>query len=101
MKFHFTRVLAGLLSINSVLARADIPPSPLVTPKSKVRSVGESVDPGASITPGKAGDPTVRYVTHVVLFEYRMWSSTEGKPLEAKLIAFEDLKAALAKKAGS
>ena len=33
----------------------------------------------------------MRYVTHIILHEYRMWSNTEGKPLEAKLIAFEDL----------
>jgi hypothetical protein len=33
----------------------------------------------------------VRYTTHVVLSESRIWTSAEGKPLEAKLLAFEDL----------
>jgi hypothetical protein len=33
----------------------------------------------------------VRRVTHIVLYEYRIWTNTEGKPLDAKLLAFEDL----------
>jgi hypothetical protein len=84
-------ILSGWLGICSCLAQTEIPPNPIITPKSKSRSVGGSVNPGALIDPGKSDQPTVRYVTHVVLFDYRMWSSAEGKPLEAKLIAFEDL----------
>lgn len=55
----------------------------------KTRSAGGSLNPGATLNPPKP--PVARYVTHIVLYEYRMWSSSDGKPLEAKLIAFEDL----------
>lgn len=91
MKFHAACILCGLLSTSPGFAQTDIPPNPMVNPKSKVRSVGGSVNPGAIIESGKSDQPTLRYVTHIVLFENRMWSSVDGKPLEAKLIAFEDL----------
>ena len=82
--FLITMLFAGPLA-----AQMDIPSNPMVGPKGfKTRSTGGSADTGATVKPSK--NP-VRHVTHIVLFEYRMWSSTEGKPLEAKLLAFEDL----------
>lgn len=71
-------------------AQAGIPMNPMIHPKKlPSRSIGGSTDPGVKADPPKP--QKVRQITHIVLYEYRMWSNTEGKPLEAKLIAFEDL----------
>lgn len=69
----------------------DVPYNPTVDPKGyRTRSAGGNIDPGAKIVqPPKQAN--VRYVTHVVLYDTRIWTSAQGKPLEAKLIAFEDL----------
>lgn len=92
MKIPRVPVFLVLLGVMPVLAQVDIPPNPTVSPKKfKTREVGGGVSPGASVDPGKPATPNLRYVTHIVLCDYRMWSNTEGKPLEAKLIAFEDL----------
>lgn len=92
MKIPRVPVFLALLGISQALAQVDIPPNPTVSPKKfKTRAVGGGVNPGVSVDPGKPATPNVRYVTHVVLCDYRMWTNTEGKPLEAKLIAFEDL----------
>lgn len=80
-------VLAALLPLQA--QQADIPGNPMVEPKGfKTRAVGSGTNTGATIE--KVEKP-VRHVSYIVLFEYRMWQSTEGKPLEAKLLAFEDL----------
>ena len=72
------------------LAQAGIPMNPMYHPKKlPTRSVGGNTDAGATTEPPQ--QQKVRQITHIVLYEYRMWSNTEGKPLEAKLIAFEDL----------
>ena len=82
----------GLLGLYPVSAQFDIPGNPMVAPKkSSMRPVGGGVNTGAVVEPGKTAVPKVRYTTHIVLYDYRMWSNTEGKPLEAGLIAFEDL----------
>jgi hypothetical protein len=92
MKIPRVPVFLVLLGVTQALAQVDIPANPMVTPKKfKTRSVGGGVNPGATVDPGPSANPNVRYVTHIVLCDYRMWTSTEGKPLEAKLIAFEDL----------
>lgn len=85
-------LLLAILGIQPVMAQMNIPGvTPAHPGKFKTRAVGSSVDPGASVTQVEKANPNVRYVTHIILYEYRMWSSAEGKPLEAKLIAFEDL----------
>ena len=92
MQIPRVTVFLALLGITSLLAQAEIPANPLVTPKKfKTRAVGGGVDRGATVDSGKPLNPSVRYVTHIVLSESRMWTNTEGKPLEAKLIAYEDL----------
>lgn len=84
--------LFGYFGLSIAWAQRDVPPNPMVTSgKFKTRSTGGGVDSGASLDQSKTAETKVRYITHIVLFEYRMWTSTEGKPLEAKLIAFEDL----------
>ena len=91
MKVACMLAVVGLLCLPSVRAQDGFPGNPTVAPKkTATRSIGGGVNPGASID-SATRNPTVRYVTHIVLYEYRMWTNTEGKPLEAKLIAFEDL----------
>jgi hypothetical protein len=36
-------------------------------------------------------NPKARYVTYAVLSVSRIWTSTEGKTIQGKLIAFEDM----------
>lgn len=85
--------LLGIILASSLLAQVEIPANPIVKPgKSAARSIGGGTDPGVSIVPAK---PDQRYVTHIVLSESRLWTSSDGKPLEAKLIAFEDLVASV------
>lgn len=55
------------------------------------------MNPGVSVDTTKSQTSNVRYVTHIVLYQNRFWTSAEGKPLEAKLIAFEDLVAEVPK----
>lgn len=89
MKIPRASVVFLLLPMQPLAAQRDVPDNPMVHPKGfKTRAVGGSTDPGATINAKAA---PVRHVTHIVLFDYRMWSSTEGKPLEGKLLAFEDL----------
>ena len=92
MKFPCMLALVGLLGLPSVWAQDSFPGNPIVAPgKVATRPIGGSVNPGASIDSATTRNPNARYVTHIVLFENRMWTNTEGKPLEAKLLAFEDL----------
>jgi hypothetical protein len=92
MKCRCILAVVGLLCVPSVRAQTGIPGNPTVAPgKSAARSIGGSVNPGASVDSTTPKNPNVRYVTHMVLYENRIWTNTEGKPLEAKLIAFEDL----------
>ncbi len=76
----------------SVMAQMDVPGNPMVTPKKfKTRAVGGGVNTGATVDPATSSNTMIRYVSHIVLFDFRIWTSHEGKPLQAKLIAFEDL----------
>lgn len=92
MKFLLMTALLGTLGVSPLIAQLEVPGNPMVSPKKVItRPIGGSVSPGAFVEPGKSETPKVRYVTHVVLYQNRMWSNTEGRPLEASLIAFEDL----------
>jgi len=83
--------LAALLCISSLSAQTDFPSNPTVGPKKyTTRKTGGGVDPGAAIESQTTENPNVRYVTHIVLYQNRWWTNTEGKLVEAKLIAFED-----------
>jgi len=85
-------LLLGCMGFPAVLAQIDLPPNPTITPgKFKTRSIGGGVDSGATVDSSKTGNAKLRFVTHIVLIDSRVWTCTEGKPLEAKLIAFEDL----------
>lgn len=87
-----TLVLPALAMAGTLLAQVEIPPNPTVLPrKFPTRKVGGGVDPGASLGGSQSPAPLVKNVTHIVLHPSRLWTSVDGKPLEAKLIAFEDL----------
>jgi hypothetical protein len=82
----------GWIAMATAMGQMDIPRNPMATPTAfDTRAVGGSVNTGATVDPEKAPSPISRYVTYIVLYDYRMWTSAEGKPLQAKLIAFEDL----------
>jgi len=92
MKFPRVPVVLALLGVSPAWGQVDFPGNPTVQPrKFTTRQVGGGVNPGATVDTGNAAVSNVRYVTHIVLCDTRIWTSTEGKPLEAKLIAFEDL----------
>ena len=55
------------------------------------RPLGNTASAGATIEQVRPEDSKTRYVTHLVLSEVRQWTSSDGKPLVGKLIAFEDL----------
>lgn len=63
-----------------------IPPMP---GKTDTRPIGGGSSPGVEVLPKEV--PKVRYTTHITLSVSRLWTSTDGKLLEGKLIAFEDL----------
>lgn len=56
------------------------------------RPIGDSGGTGqVEVIPKDAAMPKKRTITYMVLAESRPWTSSEGKVLEAKLIAFEDV----------
>ncbi len=82
------------LALAGVLTAQDIPHNPLL-PKGPQRPItrptGGGTDSGVTIGP-KGNQPAKnRYVTHVVLSESRIWQSADGKTLDGKLLAFEDV----------
>jgi hypothetical protein len=80
--------LAGLLAVGGVSAQIVVPPMPkkLIT-----RPIGGGTTGGVEVAPHDGATETkVRYTTRIVLSDERQWTSSEGKPLFAKLIAFDD-----------
>lgn len=89
MKKPVVLLIYGVLLGLPALAQRDVPPPPGV--KIKPRSIDRSGQGGVELVPKNDGGQVVRYTTHIILSESRIWTSAEGKPLEAKLLAFEDL----------
>lgn len=85
MKVSYIVFLSPFLASFGV-AQVVIPPNP---GKSEKRSIGGNGSGAVEVVPKK--DPKVRYTTHIVLSVSRIWTSGDGKLLEGKLIAFEDL----------
>lgn len=82
-------VLTGFLLTCGGSAQVVVPASPK---KFVTRPIGGGSTGGVEVLPqGGTESQQVRYTTRVVLAESRPWTSTDGKTLEAKLIAFEDL----------
>lgn len=82
-------LLSLLLIAPPAVAQVVAPASPK---KFVPRPIGDDSTGGVEVIP-KEGNATkkVRYTTHIVLSTERIWTSTEGKLLEGKLIAFEDM----------
>jgi hypothetical protein len=56
------------------------------------RPTGGASTGGVEVLPKDGGAPkTARYITHIVLSTNRFWTSSDGKLVEGKLIAFEDM----------
>jgi hypothetical protein len=89
MRFTMKPWFPGFLlfaAVSAASAQVVIPPMP---GKTDTRPIGGGSSPGVEVIPKE--NPKVRYTTHIVLSVSRMWTSTDGKLLEGKLIAFEDL----------
>ncbi len=72
-----------------VSAQIVVPASPK---KFTTRPIGGGTSGGVDVLPKDgAADKKARYVTHIVLSVSRIWTSTDNKTLEGKLIAFEDM----------
>ena len=86
MKGLLIAALLGFLVISFASAQV----TPAHPKKFTTRSIGER---GASTSEILAPpeDPKVRHVTYFVLTDFRQWTSSDGKPLSGRLIAFEDL----------
>jgi hypothetical protein len=56
------------------------------------RDIGGGTSGGVEVLPKEGGaSQTVRYITHIVLSANRFWTNPEGKIVEGKLIAFEEM----------
>lgn len=89
MKFFITLGCLGIALTGTVNAQIVTPASPK---NFKPRPIGGNTGGGhVEVIPKEGGVPKKRTITYMVLSESRPWTSTEGKVLEAKLIAFEDI----------
>jgi len=79
--------MIGLLLVCGISAQGVTPTAPkrMIT-----RPTGGGSSGGISVVDPPA-DSKVRHTTHIVLAESRQWTSTDGKTLQAKLLAFEDI----------
>ena len=78
----------SLIIVSTTLAQV-VPTTP-----TKFETKGVGINTGTAtvgITPQPKPPTVVRTTTYFSLSDARQWTSTDGKPLLAKLIAFEDL----------
>ena len=88
MKTPIIGILAGLLLASGGFSQV-VPSAPK---KFVTRPIGGGTSGGVEVIPrGGAESQKVKYTTHIVLSVSRLWTSTDGKLLEGKLIAFEDM----------
>lgn len=86
----------SLLALSALLVQAQslpLPPNPLRPfPNKENRDFNKNSDIQPNVGPARTNDEKVtRYVSQLSLSELRSWTSSDGKVIEAKLIAFEDL----------
>lgn len=84
--------IVSLLLISSIVAFAQLRlPSGVSGTGARSINGGNSVSPG--IAPARTNDQKItQYVSRLSLSEMRSWTSVDGKVIDAKLIAFEDLR---------
>ena len=88
MKTPIIGILAGLLLASGSFSQV-VPSSPK---KFTTRPIGGGTSGGVEVIPKDGGgSQKVKHITHIVLSDSRLWTSTDGKLLEGKLIAFEDM----------
>jgi hypothetical protein len=91
MKKRMIGLFAGWAMVGCAAAQMVLPGG---TKNPGNRSIGGSVnggvDGGATIN-RKESQPAKRYTTHIVLSESRIWRNADGRTLEGKLLAFEDV----------
>ena len=84
--------IIAIFVTGAVIAHAQVPIAPLSPKAFENRGAGGSTGVAPSVDPASGKKPkTVRYISQVALSEPRAWTSTDGKKIEAALIAFEDL----------
>jgi hypothetical protein len=89
MKTSTLAIMAGWITLLAADAQVDIPPPPGT--KLKPRQVGGLGGGGVEVNPSERPESPVKYITYLTLSVSRIWQSNDGKTLEGKLIAFEDL----------
>jgi hypothetical protein len=78
-----------LLGTATAMAQVVIPATPKNFTKRIEGSGGASIGPGLAPSTPKP-PPVVRTTLYYTLSDSRQWTSTDGKPLLAKLVAFEE-----------
>lgn len=92
MKSAATGLLIAFIAASGASAQVVVPASPKKFVTRPIEGGGGASIGGVEVLPKDgAKDQKVRVVTHIVLSTSRLWTSTEGKLLEGKLIAFEDM----------
>lgn len=86
-------LLLQFLGVMAVSAQFPVAPGTGgLPPSSDRRNFDKAQEVQPSIAPTNTKDEKItRYISQLSLTEIRQWTSTEGKVIEAKLIAFEDL----------
>lgn len=92
MKIAPLGLLMGFIVACGASAQVVAPASPKKFVTRPIEGGGGASIGGVEVLPKDgAKDQKVRVTTHIVLSTSRLWTSTEGKILEGKLIAFEDM----------
>jgi hypothetical protein len=87
---QFLPIVSLVSALISGLALAQV--TPAHPDRFSKRTTGGNTSGGVEVLPRDGGAPkTVRYITHIVLSTNRFWTNPEGKIVEGKLIAFEDM----------
>jgi hypothetical protein len=89
--FHWLPFTTALLLFGAVTLSAQVvPATPKKFTKRDLGGGSASIGP-STITPPPTQPPIVRMTTYFALSDSRQWTSADGKPLLAKLVAFEDI----------
>lgn len=92
--------LAMIILLGTAATAQVVPTTPTKFAKRGVGSSTTAGSTGISQTGGNSAstgvsnakpEPLIRTITYITLSGARQWTSTEGKPMLAKLIAFEDV----------
>ena len=88
MKIRIIGWLVAWLFAQGGAAQVVAPASPK---KFVPRAIGGGTSGGVQILPREDKPKMLRHTTRMLLSQSRVWTSNDGKPVEARLIAFEDM----------